>query len=120
LYVLSADLDKGEIVWKQPLGVIDRLSPLAIPLKFGTPFAGGAISTANGVVLIGASYDERFRAFDIETGERLWEARTPYSANATPMTYMYKGKQHVVVAAGGHSWSPLAKGDAVLAWALPD
>jgi quinoprotein glucose dehydrogenase len=75
--------------------------------------------TAGGVVFIGATHDERFRAFDIKTGEKLWEISTPFSANATPMTYEVDGRQYVVVSAGGHAWSPLAKGDAIMAFALP-
>ena len=58
---------------------------------------------------MGASYDERFRAYDVDTGKILWETMTPYSANATPMTYERDGKQFVVVSAGGHAWSPLPK-----------
>ena len=57
---------------------------------------------------------------DAITGKTLWETLTPYSANATPMTYMVDGKQFVVVSAGGHAWSPLPKGDFILAFALPD
>ncbi len=41
-------------------------------------------------------------------------------ANATPMTYAVNGRQYVVVAAGGHAWSPLPKGDYLMAYALPE
>jgi quinoprotein glucose dehydrogenase len=121
--LVGVDMESGEIVWSRPLGVIDKLVPggaLPIPLEFGTPVSGGAIVTGGGLAFIGASYDERFRAFDVDTGEKLWEVETPYSANATPMTYSVGGKQYVVVSAGGHSWSPLPKGDYILAYALPD
>jgi quinoprotein glucose dehydrogenase len=59
-------------------------------------------------------------AYDIETGEELWEQRAPTSAMSTPMTYEADGRQFVVFAAGGHSWYD-AKGidDYVLAYALP-
>jgi len=121
--LVGVDMESGEIAWSRPLGVIDKLVPggaLPIPLEFGTPVSGGAIVTGGGLAFIGASYDERFRAFDVDTGEKLWEVETPYSANATPMTYSVGGKQYVVVSAGGHSWSPLPKGDYILAYALPD
>jgi quinoprotein glucose dehydrogenase len=103
--------------------VIDKLAPggaMPFPLKFGTPAAGGAIVTGGGIAFIGASYDERFRGFDVETGEKLWEIDIPFSANATPMTYEVGGKQYVVVSAGGHAWSPLQKGDYIMAFALPE
>ena len=44
---------------------------------------------------------------------------TPFSANATPMTYEYQGRQYVVIAAGGHSEAGTRQGDYVLAYALP-
>jgi len=121
--LVGIDMDAGEIMWNRPLGVIDKLVPggaLPIPLEFGTPVAGGAIVTGGGLAFIGASYDERFRAFDVENGSKVWEVDIPYSANATPMTYEVDGKQYVVVSAGGHAWSPLAKGDFILGFALPD
>ena len=121
--LVAVDLDKGEILWEEPFGVIDKMVPggaMPLPLEFGGPFSGGAITTAGGVVFMGASYDERFRAYDVDTGEKLWEISTPYSANATPMTYERDGKQFVVVSAGGHAWSPLPQGDYIVAYALPD
>ena len=102
---------------------MDKMVPggfLPFSLEFGGPFSGGAITTAGGVVFMGASYDERFRAYDIDTGEKLWEIDTPFSANATPMTYEVDGKQYVVVSAGGHAWSPNKKGDYIMAYALPE
>lgn len=118
--LVAVDLDKGEILWEHPLGYLDKLMPFPLPLEFGTPISGGGIATAGGLVFIGAAYDERFRAFDIKSGKKVWEVDTPYSANATPMTYSANGRQYVVVSAGGHSWSPLPKGDLILAYALPD
>ncbi len=121
--LVGVDLDKGEILWKRSLGVIDKLAPggaMPLPLEYGTPAAGGAIVTGGGLAFIGASYDERFRAFDSATGKKLWEVDIPFSANATPMTYDIDGKQYVVVSAGGHAWSPLPKGDYILGFALPD
>ena len=73
------------------------------------------------MVFIGATADERFRAYDTLTGDLLWEFDGPTAANATPMTYMADGKQFVVVATGGHTWVyPFKKGDTVVAYSLPD
>ena len=121
--LVGVDLEQGEILWKTSLGVLDKMVPggaMPLPLEFGTPGSGGGIATAGGLVFIGATYDERFRAFDIQSGEKLWEMEIPHSANATPMTYEVDGRQYVVVSAGGHSWSPLPKGDHILAFALPE
>jgi quinoprotein glucose dehydrogenase len=35
------------------------------------------------------------------------------------MTYVWKGRQYVVIAAGGHAKSNTTRGDQVLAFALP-
>ncbi len=119
--LVAVDMSRGEILWKVPFGVLDKMMPIPIPLKWGPPFAGGPISTSTGLVFIGASSDARVRAFDIETGEELWVREIPTSAQATPMTYMRDGRQYVVFAAGGHSWFyPQGIDDYVLAFALPE
>lgn len=107
--------------WRFPLGTLDKLMPIPLPLNFGTPLAGGPTVTATGVVFIGASSDEKFRAFDIDTGEKLWEVSTPASAMATPMTYELDGRQFVVVAAGGHMFKGFQNiADYIVAYALPE
>lgn len=118
--LMAVDMDKGEIKWKVPFGVLDKLMPVPIPLRYGTPAAGGPIITAGGLIFIGATADARIRAYDIDTGEQVWEYQAPTAAQATPMTYSVNGRQYVVFAAGGHSWF-YAKGidDYLLAFALP-
>jgi quinoprotein glucose dehydrogenase len=115
---LTGDTDTA---WRFALGTLDGLSPIPIPLNFGTPLAGGPTATAGGVVFIGASSDEKFRAFDTDTGEKLWEVDTPAPAQATPMTYEVDGRQYVVVAAGGHIFKGFNNvSDWIVAYALPD
>jgi quinoprotein glucose dehydrogenase len=118
--LVAVDMVSGDIRWKIPFGRLDKLMPFPIPLNLGGPSAGGPIVTASGLVFIGATPDNRVHAYDIESGEELWEMRAPTSAMATPMTYEVDGRQYVVFAAGGHSWYD-AKGvdDYLLAYALP-
>lgn len=118
--LVAVDMVSGDIRWKIPFGRLDKLMPFPIPLNLGGPSAGGPIVTASGLIFIGATPDNRVHAYDIETGEELWEMRAPTSAMATPMTYEVNGRQYVVFTAGGHSWYD-AKGvdDYVLAYALP-
>ena len=83
--------------------------------------AAGSHGPGGGLVFIGGTADERFRAYNTETGDLLWEFEGPTSANATPMTYMAGSKQYVVVATGGHNWVyPYKKGDSIVAYSLPD
>jgi quinoprotein glucose dehydrogenase len=100
--------------------VLDKLIRLPIPLAWGTPLSGGPIVTASGLAFIGATMDERFRAFDVHTGQELWETATPTASMATPMTYEIEGRQFVVIASGGHMWQyPFKIGDWLMAYALP-
>ncbi|MYD97256.1 MAG: pyrroloquinoline quinone-dependent dehydrogenase, partial [Gammaproteobacteria bacterium] len=93
--VLAAvDLASGEIVWRTALGEV-----FGVPL--GLPSVGGPIVTAGGLVFIGATpMDDVLRAFDVETGALLWQGQLPAGGQATPMTYVWGGRQYVVIYAG--------------------
>jgi quinoprotein glucose dehydrogenase len=114
----AVDLNTGEIKWKVPLGEYAELTARGIP-PTGTENYGGPVVTAGGLVFIGASADETFRAFDKDTGRILWQAKLPFSGNATPSTYMVDGKQYVVISAGGGK-SGRPAGGSIVAFALPD
>lgn len=125
--LVAVDMARGAIRWEVPLGSLEKLVPfelpfdLELPIPWGTPgAAGGPIVTASGLVFIGATSDEKFRAFDVNSGDELWKAALPTSANATPMTYAIDGKQYVVVVSGGHVWQYPNVADYVTAFALPD
>jgi quinoprotein glucose dehydrogenase len=114
----AVDLNTGEIKWKVPLGEYPELTKRGIP-PTGTENYGGPVVTAGGLIFIGATADETFRAFDKDTGKVLWQARLPFSGNATPSTYMVDGKQYVVISAGGGK-SGRPAGGTIVAFALPD
>jgi quinoprotein glucose dehydrogenase len=118
----AIDMHNGKILWSVPLGTTEDIAPISQYFlgKSGTPNLGGPISTDGGLVFIGAAMDNYLRAFDARTGAELWKGRLPAGGQATPMTYMWKGKQYVVVAAGGHEKLGTKRGDQVLAFALPD
>jgi len=43
----------------------------------------------------------KFRAFDKATGRVLWETELPAGTTGAPMTYLFQGKQYIVIAVGG-------------------
>jgi len=116
----AVDLVEGTIRWQVALGTIEKLAPIPIPLRLGTPNLGGAIVTAGGLVFIGATIDNKFRAFDVDTGDMLWETKLPAGAQATPMTYQVDGRQYVIICAAGHPILGGEPGDWFYAFALPD
>jgi quinoprotein glucose dehydrogenase len=120
--LVAVSLDTGAEVWRRPFGTVPDILPLPAWFEPGLPNLGGPIITAGGVVLIGASMDGRFRAFDVETGEELFRDKLPAGGNATPMTYRLgeDQRQYIVIAAGGHGKMGTRLGDYVVAYALPD
>ncbi|HJQ27458.1 MAG TPA: PQQ-binding-like beta-propeller repeat protein [Blastocatellia bacterium] len=114
----AIDLNRGEIGWQIPLGEFAELTKRGIPIT-GTENYGGPIVTAGGLIFIGATKDEKFRAFDKRTGKLLWETQLPAGGYATPSTYEVNGKQYVVIACGGGKMGTKS-GDAYVAFALPD
>jgi quinoprotein glucose dehydrogenase len=99
---LSAiNLDTGEYAWKIPFGEYPEL--VAKGMKdTGSENHGGGIVTAGGLFFIaGTPYDKKLRAYDKRTGKLLWETVLPHGGNATPAMYEVKGKQYIVVPAGG-------------------
>ena len=114
----AVDLNTGELKWKVVLGEYPELTAKGIPAT-GTENYGGPVVTAGGLLFIGATADETFRAFNKETGELLWRTRLPFSGNATPSTYMVNGRQYVVISAGGGK-SLRPAGGSLIAFALPE
>ena len=114
----AIDLNSGSILWQVPLGEYKELSNKGMPIT-GTENYGGPIVTAGGLIFIGATKDEYFRAFDQETGAELWKYKLPAAGMATPCTYEVNEKQYVVIAAGGGK-NVAVRGDAYVAFSIPD
>jgi quinoprotein glucose dehydrogenase len=109
----GVDLFTGKKLWDVALGTM-------VPgRQTGSINLGGPMITAGGLVFTSAGMDLYLHAFDIETGKELWKYQLPAGGQATPMSYTFKGKQYVVIAAGGHGKLGTKQGDYVLAFALP-
>jgi quinoprotein glucose dehydrogenase len=116
----AVDMAKGNIRWQVPLGSMADFGGTHGSVPPGSISLGGPITTEGGLVFIAGTTDSRIRAFNVETGEELWQATLPAAGNATPMLYEMNGKQYIVIAAGGHQRIPEESlGDALVAFALP-
>jgi alcohol dehydrogenase (cytochrome c) len=69
------------------------------------PFLTGALTTAGGIAFAG-SYDRWFKAYDIETGDVLWQTRLGTSVQGYPMTFEVDGVQYVAMTAAREGGSP--------------
>jgi len=116
--VTAIDLDTGEHLWVAAngdgprdhprlagldlpaLGEMGRAAPLVTktllfiadgaPNMIGMPPTGWEWVGGHG-----------FRAFDKETGEKVFEMDLPGTATGAPMTYVHQGRQYIIVPVGG-------------------
>ena len=85
--VLKAlNVQTGEIVW-------------TLPQPGPANSWGGTLATASGLVFVGVD-DGGLMAVDAVSGKPLWSFPTNEDWKASPMTYMFDGKQYIAVAAG--------------------
>ncbi len=130
--VTAIDLNQGAIAWQVPHGRGPADHPAIAHLDL--PDLGNSSHTflSNGGPLVTRSllffnqvqreFDSSayapnanyLRAFDKATGKVLWEENMDVAPYGTPMSYLYGGKQYIVVATGG-AGAPAA----LVAYALP-
>jgi quinoprotein glucose dehydrogenase len=116
--LICYDLNQGRKLWQVPLGEYRELTARGIP-QTGTENLGGATVTAGGLVFVGGTRDNKFRAFDATNGQELWSHDVPSCGTAPPTVYEVNGRQYVVLPASGGGHLRAAKSDAWLAFALP-
>ncbi|PYR25053.1 MAG: hypothetical protein DMF92_21290 [Acidobacteria bacterium] len=123
--ITAIDLNKGDQVWMVPNGDGPRNHPLLKPLNLpplGNPGRSAPLVTKT-LLFVGegspvmsslgsrlrpempaslapGAGGNKFRAYDKATGAILWETELPAGTTGAPMTYMFAGKQYVVVAIG--------------------
>ncbi len=121
----AIDLQTKQIKWQVPVGSVQDTGPMGITMHLqipiGMPTLGPSMATKSGLVFFAGTQDFYLRAFDSATGKVVWKSRLPVGSQGGPMSYVSPktGKQYVVITAGGARQSP-ARGDYVLAYALPD
>jgi alcohol dehydrogenase (cytochrome c) len=94
-------------------------------------FLTAALTTGGDIGFIG-DLNRYFRAFDVKTGDTLWETRLGTSVQGYPVTFTAGGKQYVAVTTGLGGGSPRvvprtispeirhpASGNAIYVFALP-
>ena len=65
-----------------------------------------ALVATGGGLVFGGDSNGRFRAFDQETGEVLWEVNLGSPVSGFPISYAVDGRQYVAVSTGGAATTP--------------
>jgi alcohol dehydrogenase (cytochrome c) len=68
-------------------------------------FLTSVLSTAGGLAFVG-DLDRHFRAFDVRTGQVLWDTRLATSVQGFPVSFSANGRQYVAVTTGLGGGSP--------------
>ena len=129
--VISAiNLDNGELKWQVPYGETPdniRLHPALkgkdIPNTGMNGYNGCGVLVTKTLVIIGDTQvtsvthprGAMMRAYDKATGREVGAVWMPAPVSGSPMTYMWQGKQYIVIAVSGGNYS-----GEYLAYALPE
>jgi quinoprotein glucose dehydrogenase len=129
--VLSAiDLDKGDLKWQVPYGETPdnirqhpALKGKDIPNTGMNGYNGCGVVITKTLVIIGDTQvtsvthprGAMMRAYDKATGKEVGAVWMPAPVSGSPMTYMWQGKQYIVIAVSGG-----AESGQYIAYALPE
>jgi len=127
----AIDLNKGEVKWQTPHGdtpdVVrnnEAIKGLNIPKTGQAQTSGVGPMVTKTLVIMGdpisttvpgRARGAMLRAYDKVTGQQVGAVLMPAQQSGNPMTYMVDGKQYIVVAVSGGSYS-----GEYLAFRLPD
>jgi len=118
--ISAINLDKGEILWQTPHGetpdVIRNhpaLKGMSIPrtgqsgYNIGTLITKSLVVAGEGQVTTTKEHPRgaMLRAYDKATGKEVGAVYLPAPQSGSPMTYMLHGRQYIVVAVSGGSYS---------------
>jgi len=84
----AIDIHTGDIKWE-------------LPQNGPAQSWGGTLTTASGLVIV-CEDGGGLMAVDAESGRPLWSFQTNQTWRASPMTYVFDGRQYIAVAAGGN------------------
>ena len=112
--ITAIDMNSGDHLWMVPNGEGPRDHPLLKDLKLpplGQAGRAAPLLTKSflfigegdkvGLSIPKLSGGNMFRAYDKKTGKVVWQADLGAGTTSPPVTYMFKGKQYIVVGVGG-------------------
>ncbi|HXD75354.1 MAG TPA: PQQ-binding-like beta-propeller repeat protein [Vicinamibacterales bacterium] len=107
--VTAYDLNKGDIAWQiangdTPPNIKEALAKAGVTNAPPTGYPSNASFVVTKTLLVGgegAGGRALLHAYDKKTGENIAEITMPGSQTAVPMSYMYQGRQFIVVSVAG-------------------
>jgi quinoprotein glucose dehydrogenase len=119
--ITAYDMNKGEIAWQIPNGdtppnIKDALAKLGLTNVPPTGFPSQAGLLVTRTLLFGGEGSggrPLLHAYDKKTGDNIAELPMPGNQTGVPMTYLYQGRQFIVMPVGGQPAGQL------VAFALP-
>ncbi len=112
--ITAIDMNSGDHLWMAANGAGPRDHPLLKDLNLpplGQPGRAAPLLTRSFLFIgegseVGQSMPKfsggaMFRAYDKKTGKVIWEADLGAGTTSPPVTYMFKGKQYIVVGVAG-------------------
>jgi glucose dehydrogenase len=119
--ISAINMDRGEIVWQVPHGDTPdnvrnhpALKGLTIPKTGQAPTGGIGLMVTKTLVVMGDPQltttpdhprGAMFRAYEKTAGKEVGAVWMAAPQSGSPMTYLVDGKQYIVVAIGGGSYS---------------
>jgi glucose dehydrogenase len=108
--ITAYDLNTGTIKWQVPDGGV---SALPEPRPSGRGFGavqgyrdtgalaprGGIVATAGGLLFVATASDRKFRAYDHDSGQILWEKDLPAGVEGVPAVYEIGGREYIALCA---------------------
>src|SRR5580700_4783385 len=121
--ITAYDMNKGDIAWQvangdTPQNIKEAFAKLGLTNVPATGFPSQASFVVTKTLLVGGEGSggrPLLHAYDKKTGDNIAELPMPGNQTAVPMTYMYRGRQFIVMAVGGQG-QPSGQ---LVAFALP-
>ena len=104
--ITAYDLNTGTIKWQIPDGSVLALADQGHPDTGVLAPRGGIVATASGLLFIATVSDRKFRAYDQDTGNILWEKDLPTGAEGVPAIYEIAGREYIVLCVAAGAGNP--------------
>jgi quinoprotein glucose dehydrogenase len=106
--LVAIDMNKGEILWRAPLGTAPGLAAKGIKNTGAAnvslnPVRNAPVVAAGGLVFVGSWGDRTVHAYDKDTGKLLWEQEIGSNPEGLPAIYEAGGREYIVFCGAAHA-----------------